>query len=161
MRIQPLLVLGFVSLLGLFLLSSWRPNFAKPEASSVSLLSTEKSLYDFGEISMSKGKVSSAFKIKNNQSNDVILTKTYTSCMCTEAKIIKGDEDFGPFGMPGHGPTPKINLKFLPGEEASVEVVFDPAAHGPAGVGRVERSVSLEQKGAKPLELVIRANVTP
>jgi len=81
--------------------------------------------------------------------------------MCTTASLIKGGEKFGPYGMPGHGFFPSLNQRIEPGEEASLEVVFDPAAHGPAGVGRIDRIVNLENNAGKPLELVFSATVTP
>lgn len=56
---------------------------------------------------------------------------------------------------------PSINQTINPGEEASVEVVFDPAAHGPAGVGQIQRTVTIENNTGKPLELGFSAVVTP
>ncbi|KKT83316.1 MAG: hypothetical protein UW81_C0021G0020, partial [Candidatus Giovannonibacteria bacterium GW2011_GWC2_44_9] len=41
------------------------------------------------------------------------------------------------------------------------EVVFDPAAHGPAGVGRIERAVYLENSASEALQLKFSATVTP
>src|SRR3989338_1285615 len=45
--------------------------------------------------------------------------------------------------------------------EATLEVVFDPAAHGPAGVGRIERVVYVEHSAGDLLEFQISAMVTP
>lgn len=127
---------------------------------SGSLFAEEQS-YDFGEISMAKGDVSHQFKIKNSGSNPVEISKLYTSCMCTTASLVMGDNKrSGPFGMPGHGFVPKINKSLAPGEEAVIEVVFDPAAHGPAGVGRIERVVYVES-GSDALELGFTALVRP
>ena len=63
--------------------------------------------------------------------------------------------------MPGHGFGPKIDETFLPGEEAVIEVIFDPSAHGPAGIGTVERAVYLENDSGLLLELLIKAVVAP
>jgi len=81
--------------------------------------------------------------------------------MCTTASLIKNNKAFGPYGMQGHGFIPKINEVMNPGEEATVDVVFDPAAHGPAGVGRIERIATIENNAGKPLELGFTATVTP
>lgn len=81
--------------------------------------------------------------------------------MCTTATLMMGGKQFGPYGMPGHGFIPKINETMDAGEEATVEVVFDPAAHGPAGVGRIERGITIENNAGRPLELGFTALVTP
>jgi len=128
---------------------------------AASALTAMESGFDFGEISMAKGKVSHTFKIKNDTSEAVVAKQLYTSCMCTEASLIKADKKVGPFGMPGHDFVPKINETLAAGEEADIEVVFDPAAHGPSGVGPIERVVYLEQEGKNPLEINIKASVTP
>ena len=67
----------------------------------------------------------------------------------------------GPYGMPGHGFIPKINETLNSGEEALVEVVFEPAAHGPAGVGPIQRAIAIENNAGEPVELLFAAIVTP
>ena len=81
--------------------------------------------------------------------------------MCTTASYKKGEEKRGPFGMPGHGIVPPLGVELGSNEEAEVEVVFDPAAHGPAGVGMIERVVTFETESGKVVNLGIKANVTP
>ncbi|OGC83961.1 hypothetical protein A3D68_00110 [Candidatus Adlerbacteria bacterium RIFCSPHIGHO2_02_FULL_52_17] len=129
--------------------------------SNWTLIVEEDSSYDFGSISMAAGKVKHTFKIKNTSNEAVVISKMYTSCMCTTATLAIGSKQFGPFGMPGHGATPLINQTINPNEEASVEVVFDPAAHGPAGVGRIQRVVTLENNSGQQVELQFSAAVTP
>ena len=110
---------------------------------------------------MAAGKVSRAFTIKNTGTGSVMIEKIYTSCMCTAAKLTHNDKQFGPYGMPGHGVIPRISESLATNDEATVEVVFDPAAHGPSGVGRIDRVVVIENSAGEPLELAIRATVTP
>lgn len=117
--------------------------------------------YDFGRISMRAGKVSRQFKITNGGSEPAVISKIFTSCMCTAALLMKGEEKFGPYGMPGHVAVPTINVPLDSNEEAVVEVVFDPAAHGPAGVGRIQRTVTVENNGGQPIILSFVAVVTP
>jgi hypothetical protein len=81
--------------------------------------------------------------------------------MCTTATLVTPSGRRGPFGMPGHTPIPSIRERLAPGEMAQVEVVFDPAAHGPAGVGRIDRTVTLQNDAGAPLELAFTAMVTP
>lgn len=155
-------VAGVLALLfgGMFWLS--RPQ-AQPEvlATSVGQLSPDQYAYDFGAISMAKGKVSKKFTLANSDSVPATITKLFTSCMCTQAQLQVGDKKWGPYGMVGHGYIPNIAAEIAPGQNGEVEVIFDPAAHGPAGVGQIERQVTVEQNGQSPLTLTIQATVTP
>lgn len=110
---------------------------------------------------MAAGNVSHVFDIRNSGSEPVTLTKLTTSCMCTTATLITRAGKIGPFGMPGHAPSGGVNERLAPGETARVEMVFDPAAHGPAGVGEIERSVMIRNSAGRPLELRFVALVTP
>jgi hypothetical protein len=126
------------------------------------VLISSRANYDFGTISMGAGKVSTTYRIKNQGAAPLALDKIYTSCMCTEATLITASgRKQGPFGMPGHGPLKAVSGQLAPGETALLEVVFDPAAHGPSGVGRIERVITVETKGAAPLELGMVAMVRP
>lgn len=120
-------------------------------AYSQSVLAIEENpAFDFGEVSMANGNVSYKAKLKNSGSEPVVINKVYTSCMCTTATIdIKGKKS-GPFGMPGHTlASSKSYLEVPAGEMAEVEVLFDPTAHGPSGVGLAQRSIYLETNSAK------------
>lgn len=126
-----------------------------------SMLAAENGSYDFGTISMKDGNVRTEFSVTNGTLNDIRVDSIVTSCMCTTAYIAKGGEKRGPFGMPGHGEfVPKANETIKAGEEWTIEVVFDPAAHGPAGAGMVERSVYIMDERGGALELKFTADVT-
>ena len=125
------------------------------------MLSADQTSFDFGSISMAAGKVTHRYWIRNAGATPIVLRKMYTSCMCTTAALVKGGRKFDPAGMPGHGFIAAINEPINPNEAAMVEVVFDPAAHGPAGIGRIERTVTLQTDLERPLELALVANVTP
>lgn len=133
---------------------------AEPSSSSTQLVLESKE-YDFGTISMARGKVNTVFKVKNPSSQSATIKKIYTSCMCTSASFIKGNDRLGPFGMQGHGFIPNINQELRAGEEAQIEVVFDPAAHGPSGIGSITRQIILETGDNGKLALEISATVTP
>ncbi len=141
--------------------SDEQSNNAVSATSDGALTVEEANNYDFGTISMAKGIVKHSFKIKNTGSQAVTINKIYTSCMCTTASLMVGGKQFGPIGMPGHGAIPRIDQAINPGEEADVEVIFDPAAHGPAGVGRIQRVVTIENNIGQPVELSFSAVVTP
>lgn len=156
--------ISIIVLSGIFWIAWPGPQDQEPPDSAsqgTSVLAAEEKSFDFGTVSMAAGNVSHTFKIRNPSAEPVQIKKLYTSCMCTTATLDIGGKKFGPFGMIGHGFIPKINAVISAGEEAEIEVVFDPTAHGPAGVGRIERIVYIEQAGQKPLELAIKAVVTP
>ena len=145
-----------------------RPTGEMPEANQAesgnvqgALIVLDHDNYDFGEVSMAKGNVLHSFKIKNTGEGIVTINKMYTSCMCTTAKLAIAGKVWGPYGMPGHMSIPKIGEVLGPGEAAEIETIFDPAAHGPAGVGRIERQVTVENSAGAPLELKFSAVVIP
>jgi len=133
----------------------------RPDASSESANIAQEVDFDFGTISMSAGKVNHVFSVPNDGVEPLAILQMYTSCMCTTATLTVGENVFGPVGMPGHGAVPKFDAVILPGDQGSVEVIFDPTAHGPAGVGKISRVVTLETGDGTPIEFSFAANVTP
>lgn len=133
------------------------------ESVGAGVLTAEETLYDFGTISMKNGNVSKIFRVANSSGRDVNLESITTSCMCTNAYILSPNGGRkGPFGMPGHGGMfPKANEIIKAGEIREIEVVYDPNAHGPAGIGRIDRFIWLVDESGNKLELEIKANVTP
>ncbi len=137
---------------------------AKPQvqASNIGKLTTSESSWDFGTVSMAKGIVTKKFNITNTDTVPATVTKLFSSCMCTQGALWVNGKKWGPYGMPGMGPAiPDIAAEIAPGQTAEVEITFDPAAHGPAGVGQIERQVTAQQNGQSPLNFNIRALVTP
>lgn len=124
-------------------------------------LALSESSFDFGTISMASGNVSRAVKVKNMDTKPVTLGKLYTSCMCTVAKLRHAGKELGPYGMQGHGFIPSMDEVLGVGEEADIEITFDPNAHGPAGVGRISRIVYLENDAGAPLQIKFNTFVTP
>ena len=119
--------------------------------------------YDFGLVSMAKGNVEHDFAITNTTDSDITINQAETSCMCTEVLLKLPDgKEMGPYGMPGHGSSfsRSVGAVIKPGEVIFVRVIFNPAAHGPAGIGKIERVVTLSS-GRGPLTMQFRAEVTP
>jgi len=127
------------------------------------ILTTPETFYDFGTISMKNGNVNKIFKVSNNSTEDIKVPSITTSCMCTTAFILnENGERSRPFGMPGHGgAVPKANAIVEAGRTLDIEVVYDPNAHGPVGVGLIERSVFLEDENGNVMEFKFKVNVTP
>lgn len=132
---------------------------------SASVLAALDNFFDFKTISMKDGKVSHQFEVRNDGAESVRIEKIYTSCMCTSASVTDGSgKKYGPFGMPGMsgGGSGKTNIEVESGKSVIIEALFDPAAHGPSGVGLAERSVYLESNSQKSpkIELKFTAVVT-
>ncbi|MCK9351499.1 MAG: DUF1573 domain-containing protein [Candidatus Paceibacterota bacterium] len=135
---------------------------AKPVDGAKTALTVEgESFFDFGNISMKNGKVSTVFTVANRTDKEIFLKSVTTSCMCTEAYLMGGKAEKGPFKMPGMGFVPLANETILPGETRTIKTVFDPNAHGPAGVGPIERVVRLVEENGGSLEFGFKAKVTP
>ncbi len=159
-KISIYLVIGFILLLGEYL---WSIKDERSVAFSAGSLSLPEASFNFQTISMSNGLVSHDFQVKNESSEIVRIEKVSTSCMCTKAILIDSSgKEAGPFGMGGMGGFPWTNLDIAPGQTVTVKAVFDPAAHGPAGVGPISRSVFLETNSQKSpkVELQFSAIVT-
>lgn len=125
-------------------------------------LTAPEVFYDFGTISMKNGDVTKDFTVTNPTSKDVFVSTVLTSCMCTSAFIVEPDgSSKGPFKMPGMGYVPPANETIKAGESRVIRVVYDPNAHGPAGVGRIDRFVTLTDANGGTLQLEIQALVTP
>lgn len=127
-----------------------------------SALTASETVYDFGTIRMKDGDVTKDFTVTNTTDKDVMLGTLVTSCMCTRASIVRADGTTkGPFGMPGMGRVPPANELIKAGESRSIRIVYDPNAHGPAGVGQIDRFAELEDGNGGKLQLEIKALVTP
>lgn len=99
---------------------------------------------DWGDISINGGEVIKEFELTNSLDTKVKVKNIATTCMCTEAKIKVGENETRFFGMEHPGDrNPPVNLEIGPGEAAKITVKFDPAAHGPEGIGPFERIVVL------------------
>ncbi|MBI2405440.1 DUF1573 domain-containing protein [Candidatus Microgenomates bacterium] len=111
---------------------------------------------DWGEIQINGGIVTREFEIKNTSERSIKLKKIVTSCMCTTAAVKIGEESTRFFGMEMSGDkNPPVNMEIDAGEVAKIIVKFDPAAHGPQGVGPFERIVWLtfsDPAGVKELK---------
>lgn len=129
---------------------------------SKSVLAAPETFYDFGTISMKNGNVTREFVVNNPTDRDITVSTVLTSCMCTTAFIVLPDGSIkGPFRMPGMGYVPPANELIKTGESRIIRVVYDPNAHGPAGVGRIDRFITLTDSSGASLQLEIKALVTP
>lgn len=108
--------------------------------SQVSIDITENR-YDWGTIDINGGIVSKSFDIENKGSTPLKLYDVKTSCMCTTAQLKTASQTSKKFGM--HEKNSSV-FEVNPGETAELIVEFDPAFHGPSGVGPISRTVTID-----------------
>lgn len=158
--IAVIIVLTLLILAGIFIFGE---GTASPnnQGGKTSQLQASEKIYDFGTISMAKGNVEKIFKVANPTDRDIFVKTVTTSCMCTSAYIVKDGSEKGPFKMPGMGYVPPANETIKAGGSMDIKVVYDPNAHGPAGVGIIDRFVYLADAEGGKIQLEIKANVTP
>ena len=158
-----------VALVGLLaFVSRWAGSPVTPGSASAARalasgdLTANQYTYNFGTISMKDGIVHRDFTITNTSSSTVTLAGVDTSCMCTTAYLVHADgSQEGPFGMDGMGYRYNSGDTLAAGATTTVRVVYDPAAHGPAGVGHIDRTIDLHEQNGEVLGLEITADVTP
>lgn len=162
---KTIIIITFV-IIGIVGLMWWGKSIQKPVAGAdtgvKSMLVSSEKVYDFGTISMKNGDVTKEFTVTNSSDKDIFVSSLVTSCMCTKVFMVGLDGTIkGPFGMPGMGYVPSLNETIKVGESRTIRVVYDPNAHGPAGVGKIDRFVTLTDKSGGRLQLEIKAMVTP
>jgi hypothetical protein len=135
---------------------------ATTTADTKSALTSAETFYDFGTISMKNGLVNKEFTVTNATTKDIEVPTLVTSCMCTKAYVVEADGSTkGPFGMPAMGYVPPVNELIKAGESRTIRVVYDPNAHGPAGVGNIDRFAILTDAAGGTIRFEIKALVTP
>jgi hypothetical protein len=138
-----IIVVTFILIFGGALLLS-RSSSQSQVLAEVAGLELSPQNYNLGEVPISGGIATREYVVKNTTNGVMRLKKIATSCMCTEAAFEIGDKKTQFFGMEGHGDAnPPVNIEIGAGQEAKVIVNFDPAAHGPEGVGPFDRIVWL------------------
>lgn len=79
--------------------------------------------------------------------------------MCTSARLVQAGKETAWFGMPMQTTPPPANVRLRPEEPAYLEVRIDPAAHGDAGLGRMQREVLLQTASHQDLRFELTATV--
>lgn len=109
-------------------------------------VSVDSNKYDWGTIDYDKGIVSKNFEIKNTSNTALKLYNVKTSCLCTTAQFKTAEGTSKKFGM--HESSSDV-FEVKPGETAELIVEFDPAFHGPSGVGAVTRIITMSTNDSK------------
>ena len=142
---------------GVFLVSKIG-NTPQLEVAQEASLSIEETSHTWGDIGINDGNVQKTFIIKNSGPGTLELANIATSCMCTTAQVIIDGKPSPHFGM--HSKSGWVG-EVSPNGEAELIVEFDPAFHGPSGVGQITRQINLETNDANQPKLTfnLTANV--
>ncbi|OGH18175.1 MAG: hypothetical protein A3F31_00280 [Candidatus Levybacteria bacterium RIFCSPHIGHO2_12_FULL_38_12] len=125
---------------GVYILSATNsPQITASENAKAQLLNSNS--FDWGNIPMHKGNVTKTFSIQNTGKDVLKLYNIKTSCHCTKARVSIEGAESPDFGM---STVSSWTGEVMPGKQAQLTVIFDPAFHGPQGVGPINRFVSAE-----------------
>ena len=131
-----------ILLIGVVWMSATNTNAAQVSTSqNAKAYTIDPTSADWGQIPMYKGNVTKVFNIKNTGTDTLKLFNIKTSCHCTRAFVTIDGVDGPDFGMSG---VSDWVGEVAPGKQAKLSVVFDPAYHGPNGVGPITRYVSVQ-----------------
>jgi hypothetical protein len=112
-----------------------------------SVVTVDKESYDFGDIDIFGGKVTTIYTLKNEGIEDVKIILAVTSCMCTEGEI--GGMKFGMHSVTGG------SVVIPAGGEETLTATFDPLAHGPESTGKIKRELTLTTNSTETPELTV------
>lgn len=138
-----IMVISTVILLfgGIFFLTKTTSTSQITASQNARAYTVDPTSFDWGTIPMNKGNITKTFIIKNTGTDTLKLFNVKTSCHCTKAYVTIKGTDSPSFGMDSlsswTGEVPA-------GKESKLTVVFDPAFHGPQGIGPINRFVSVE-----------------
>lgn len=123
--------------------------------SAGALAEVDKTSVEWGQIQYSGGKVKAAYRITNNGTETLKLYGATTSCACTSGTITVNGKVSPPFGM--HDPMSGV-IEVSPGKDATVEALFDPAFHGPSGIGSITRITTIQTNDPSHQTLSLQAS---
>lgn len=135
---------GFIFLIG--------GNVSQKLQSGIPKLEINPKEYDVGDVSMKTGLVKRDYEIKNIGSGDLKIDDIWTSCHCTTAILKVAGKESPRFGLDHAGFWSQI---IAPGETGYLEVVFDPAFHGPSGIGPAVREIYLSTNDPQNKKAVV------
>ena len=123
------------------------------------VLATPLPVHDFGPVPVSRGTVSTELPLANIGEDDLVISFLDSSCGCTTAQVINGDEKGPLFGMSSHGKSPRDwRTVIKPGEKAALKIYYDPGVH-PKFRGPGTRVVTITTNGRSTPEKQVRIKV--
>ena len=105
-----------------------------------------------GDVGINEGLLITDFLISNTGSDPLALYDVTTSCMCTVAQVEMGSVISPEFRM---GERSSYVANVPPGEAATIKLIFDPAFHGPNGLGSVTRQAMMRTNDPRQPKIVL------
>jgi hypothetical protein len=127
------------------------------EKNTQARLAVNNQSYNWGNIPINGGDVEATFVIKNEGADTLQLFNISTSCTCTKAWLQNENEKSPEFGMHTQS---RYVMNLSAGESTELRVIFDPAFHGPGGVGSMTRQIMMETNDVSQPEIVFNINGT-
>ena len=100
----------------------------------------ESTVFNFGEVKKTQGKVSTIFKLRNKGNADLVITNLRASCVCTTISLTVAKQKSPYFDNKGAPKDWKMELK--PNQTGELEVVLD-LAHKAINAGDLTREVDI------------------
>ena len=141
---------------GIFLLGNSSSQIA--QSANAKAYTIDPTSFDWGNIPMNNGNVTKTFTVKNDGTDTLKIFNVKTSCHCTVARVSIDGKESQNFGMSG---VSSWTGEVAAGKDAKIIVEFDPAYHGPQGVGPVTRFVSIDtnDKGNSKITFTLTGTV--
>ena len=150
---------GIDSLSSEFKKEEVKKELAKSAPEDRPIINIEPDAYDFGDVSVAKGVVSTIMTMRNGGNDDLIINNIDSSCMCTTASIISNGVEGPRFGMSMHGNPKGWSVTIPPGKEAQLKIYYDPTVH-PDIVGQhLVRIISVFSNDPVNFEKKIRVDI--
>ncbi len=135
---------GINSLINESMKDAVKKEFARRAPKDRPEISLEPASFDLGDVSISRGTVSTTIIVRNKGKTELVIDNIETSCMCTTAVLIINGALSPVFGMnmnDGNHPTGWKGV--IPaGENASLQVSYDPTMHSDLR-GPLTRTITL------------------
>lgn len=153
-------VLGLAGLLVLWGMFSQETPSTKQEPSQGGILKIVRSVYDFGNVRIGQGEVSTEIPFVNIGDGDITIFYLETSCSCTSVSVItEGNE--GPRFRMSHSNKKLQDWRLIikSEQQAKFKIYYDPAVH-PKARGALQRTISIysNDEGAPLQKITIRVN---
>ena len=143
-------------LLGLAIFSPSPSKFSDIKYTKEAVASVADQTYDWGTADIKEGNLVAEFKITNSGTQELKLFDVKTSCTCTTAQLVSKTAKSPIYSM--HSGISYV-MGLAPNKDALLRVIYDPAFHGPSGVGMIERTVTVRTNDSKNKKMVFELKV--
>ena len=150
-----ILIIVLVSIIYFFIQSNPTPTYNQ-DSRGPPLMKIMPASYNFGDVSVAKGTVSTTIDISNEGKGNLVIKNMKSSCMCTTTTLIKDGVESPVFGM--HSGPSNWMQTIGPNEAAQLKIYYDPTAHRELR-GPVTRVITIYSNDPANSQNEVRINV--